>query len=101
VSLVSGFRSSADQALLWETALDRYGDPEVADDWVARPGTSMHERGLAVDLSGDLDRAASLVRELGLPLIRPLANEPWHFQLSPDHIRSHSGEVGVDVTDGD
>jgi hypothetical protein len=88
VSLVSGFRSSADQARLWEMAVDRYGDPELADDWVARPGTSMHERGLAVDLGGDLDRAASLVRELGLPLLRPLASEPWHFELRLSRIRS-------------
>lgn len=81
VTLVSGRRSTAHQAQLWADALVRYGDPELADDWVARPGTSMHEKGLAVDLGGDLDLAARLVQQLGLPLHRPLAHEPHHFEL--------------------
>ncbi|MGH2694159.1 MAG: D-alanyl-D-alanine carboxypeptidase family protein [Actinomycetota bacterium] len=81
VRVVSGLRSGERQAQLWEEALRRYGRPEAADDWVAPPGHSMHELGLAVDLGGDLERAVELIRELGLPLHRPLANEPWHFEL--------------------
>ena len=82
VRVVSGWRSPERQTQLWSAALQEYGDPEVADNWVARPGTSMHERGLAVDLGGDLQLAASLVDQLDLPLHRPLPNEPWHFELS-------------------
>jgi hypothetical protein len=81
VYVVSGYRSPARQAELWAGALARYGDPEAADDWVAPPGRSLHERGLAVDLGGDVELAARLVESLGLPLHRPLANEPWHFEL--------------------
>jgi D-alanyl-D-alanine carboxypeptidase/Putative Flp pilus-assembly TadE/G-like len=81
VRFVSGFRSPGHQAELWANALARYGTAERADDWVAPPGTSMHERGLAVDLGGDLDMAVRLIAELDLPLYRPLANEPWHFEL--------------------
>lgn len=81
VRLISGWRSPEHQRRLWADALERYGDPEVADDWVARPGSSFHERGLAVDLGGDLDLAAGLVEQLDLPLHRPLSNEPWHFEL--------------------
>ena len=81
VWLVSGVRSSAEQSRLWADAVARYGSEEAADDWVAPPGRSMHERGVAVDLGGDVERAARLVEELGLPLYRPLANEPWHFEL--------------------
>ena len=81
VTLNSGRRSTEEQSVLWADALARYGDPEIADDWVARPGTSMHERGLAVDLGGDLELAARLVEHLGLPLHRPLSHEPYHFQL--------------------
>ena len=81
VRLVSGFRSTRRQAELWTNALRKYRSPEVADDWVAPPGRSMHERGLAVDLGGDLQLAARLVSELGLPLHRPLPNEPWHYEL--------------------
>ena len=82
VYLVSGARSTARQTELWKEALDKYGDPEIADDWVARPGTSNHEAGLAVDLGGDIGLAVSLVDELGLPLWRPMSWEPWHFELT-------------------
>jgi hypothetical protein len=81
--LGSGYRTPERQVELWEDALARYGDPELADDWVARPGTSMHERGLAVDLGGDAEHAWNLVHELGLPLVRPMSWEPWHFELTP------------------
>lgn len=81
VHLVSGYRSTERQAQLWSDALVKYGSAEAADDWVAPPGHSMHERGLAVDLGGDLERAAYLVDGLGLPLHRPLVHEPWHFEL--------------------
>jgi D-alanyl-D-alanine carboxypeptidase/Putative Flp pilus-assembly TadE/G-like len=81
VRVLSGFRSAGEQSVLWERALRRYGGPGAAGHWVARPGTSMHERGLAVDLTGDLALAARLIHQRHLPLWRPLANEPWHFEL--------------------
>jgi hypothetical protein len=81
VHVVSGWRSPQEQAMLWADALRRYGSAEAADDWVAPPGHSRHESGLAVDLGGDVELAARLVSELGLPIHRPLPNEPWHFEL--------------------
>lgn len=81
IHIVSGWRSSSEQSVLWADALARYGDAEAADDWVARPGSSMHEKGLAIDLGGDLELARALVERLDLPLHRPLPNEPWHFEL--------------------
>lgn len=83
VHVVSGFRSSDRQATLWADAVARYETAEAADDWVARPGTSMHEKGLAVDLGGNVEVAASIAENLGLPLHRPMAHEPWHFELVP------------------
>ena len=87
VRVTSGFRSRGEQRKLWAEALERWGDPAVADDWVARPGASMHERGLAVDLAGDVELAARLATEMGLPLHRPVANEPWHFELAGSRTR--------------
>ena len=81
VHVISGLRSEAQQSRLWADALATYGDPEVADDWVAPPGHSMHERGLAVDLGGDLALARRLIEELGLPLWQPLPHEPGHYEL--------------------
>ena len=81
VYVESGYRSVAEQQVLWTRALQQYGSAEAADDWVAPPGHSMHQRGLAVDLGGDLALAASLVDQLDLPLWRPLAHEPHHFEL--------------------
>lgn len=81
VTLNSGFRSLAEQEVLWQQALAKYGDPEIADNWVARPGDSFHGSGLAVDFGGDVELAAELVGELGLPLWRPMFWEPWHFEL--------------------
>lgn len=80
VYVVSAYRSIQEQRILWAEALRRYGSAEAADDWVAPPGRSMHERGLAVDLGGEVEAAAALGRRLGLPVTRPLANEPWHFE---------------------
>jgi D-alanyl-D-alanine carboxypeptidase/Putative Flp pilus-assembly TadE/G-like len=82
VHVVSGVRSTAEQSRLWNDALQRYGSAEAADDWVAPPGHSMHEKGLAVDLSGDIDLALSIIEAHHLPLWRPLHNEPWHFELA-------------------
>jgi zinc D-Ala-D-Ala carboxypeptidase len=91
VRVVSGWRSSEEQQALWNEALDRFGSAEAADDWVARPGTSAHERGEAVDLGGDLTRAVRLIDELGLPLHRPLSHEPWHFELTEEEYPPEGG----------
>ena len=82
IRVVSGYRSRYEQSKLWTQALARYGSAEAADDWVAPPGSSLHERGLAVDLGGDLALAGRLIAALELPLSRPLADEPWHFELT-------------------
>lgn len=47
----SGFRSVEKQKQLWEQALKKYGSPEKARKWVAPPGKSNHNKGIAVDLS--------------------------------------------------
>jgi D-alanyl-D-alanine carboxypeptidase len=82
VQLVSGYRSHDHQQRLWNEALAKYGSAEAADDWVAPPGHSMHEQGLAVDLGGNLELAVQLVERLDLPLWRPMDHEPWHFELA-------------------
>jgi hypothetical protein len=72
VPVASGFRSRAQQEALWER---RRSNPYP----VARPGSSLHERGLAVDVPrGFVEELLSVAGEVGLchPLPR---TDPVHF----------------------
>lgn len=81
-SVTSGRRTPERQQQLWDEALRKYGDPEIADNWVARPGTSRHEQGIANDLSfaDDSTRAEAhrIAGQYGLYF--PMSNEPWHVE---------------------
>lgn len=46
----------------------------------APPGRSMHEIGLAVDLTGDLDWVVKNASKYGLKHFAGVNNEPWHVQ---------------------
>ena len=82
----SGWRSEKYQEQLFEQAVAKYGSEAKAAQWVARPGTSVHEAGGAVDVGPD-DAAAWLSEhgaEYGLCQI--YRNEPWHYELRPDAV---------------
>lgn len=84
IKIKSGKRTHERQQQLWNEALKKYGDPEIADNWVARPGHSRHEIGLAADLEY-ADAAAKAwahetSKQYGLEF--PLSNEDWHVELS-------------------
>lgn len=68
-----GFRSREQQQVLY----DKYkaGTGNLA----AKPGTSRHEHGTAVDFSGDLALAATLAKKYGLSAT--VKGEPWHFSM--------------------
>jgi LAS superfamily LD-carboxypeptidase LdcB len=93
---VSGYRTVDEQAWLWDGALAKYGDPEVACRWVARPGTSAHQSGRAVDCHlGDPIESeyAEAIRQT--PAFHwlvthaegfgfyPYDQEPWHWEYNP------------------
>lgn len=82
VVIFSGRRSTARQAELWNAAAGKYPDPEVRDNWVARPGTSRHERGLAADLRYENTATRVWVhRNAAKYSLRfPLPWEPWHIE---------------------
>ena len=96
---VSGYRTFEEQAWLWERALAKYGDPEIACQWVARPGTSAHQSGRAIDLHlGDpieseyaarmRDTAAYhwLVANAATFGFYPYDVEPWHWEYNPPGV---------------
>jgi hypothetical protein len=72
-SLSSGVRSTADQARLYA---DRANNPNP----VAPPGTSRHERGLAVDIGGMNADQRAMLPQYGLA--QPVANDPPHVELA-------------------
>jgi hypothetical protein len=75
VKVASAFRTRAEQEQLWI----KYGRNTKR---VARPGTSRHESGFAIDI--DRNSAAAmegkgLFKKYGFH--RPLSNEPWHVEM--------------------
>lgn len=74
IPITSGYRSPAMQLALWA---DRHRNPYP----VARPGTSAHERGLAVDVPRAVAPALAAV-SARTGLCRPLPiSDPVHFEL--------------------
>jgi hypothetical protein len=57
ITVTSALRSTERQRQLWQEALAKYGSPAAARQYVAPPGTSKHEKGMAVDIAFP-DRAA-------------------------------------------
>lgn len=73
----SGYRSEDEQLALWNAAVAKYGEDE-ARNWVAPPGKSNHNHGVAVDIGGDLEWLAQNASAYGLYL--PMSWEPWHVE---------------------
>jgi hypothetical protein len=82
----SGWRSRAYQEELFDQAVAQYGSAAQAARWVARPGTSVHEAGDAVDIGPD--GAATWLARHGASygLCQIYANEPWHYELRPGAV---------------
>ncbi|WP_019403037.1 MULTISPECIES: M15 family metallopeptidase [unclassified Chelatococcus] len=84
----SGYRSPERQAQLFDQALAKYGSEQAARKWVAPPGRSRHNFGMAVDLGYGqkgtpiYDEVRQWVHQnanrFGLHF--PMAHEPWHVE---------------------
>lgn len=81
LQLESGWRSRAYQQRLFSEAVAKHGSDEEASRWVARPGTSHHELGAAVDIASGTARTWLAEHGAGYGLCRVYRNEPWHFEL--------------------
>ena len=100
-----GYRSHEDQQMIMDERIRRYeeegcGEEEarrLAEEWVAVPGTSEHELGIAVDVNADTSSSSSdavygWLEEnswrYGFILRYPedkveitgISSEPWHFR---------------------
>ena len=110
----SGYRSYEIQKRLWEQALKKYGSPEKARKWVAPPGGSFHNKGLAVDLNSNgqflgkeanskaTEWAHANAKKYGLHF--RMGHEPWHIEpiektksnSEKENEHDHDEEVIVD-----
>lgn len=75
VSVASAFRTRMEQEQLWV----KYGRNTKR---VARPGTSRHESGFAIDIdrkSAQALETTGMFKKYGFH--RPLSNEPWHVEM--------------------
>ncbi|MBQ9914146.1 MAG: M15 family metallopeptidase [Clostridia bacterium] len=102
--VVSGYRSEEKQEDIFENKYASFREAghskkearELTENWVAEPGTSEHETGLAVDINPDREKSGDEVYEwLGKNAhkygfirrypedktdITGISNEPWHYR---------------------
>ena len=97
---VSGYRSVEEQQQLWDAALAEYGgNEEKAREWVAPPGGSNHNHGVAMDLGYQDDEAQAWTHanasRFGLEF--PMSWEPWHIEPTGVREGTYQSEVKVDL----
>lgn len=76
IRITSGYRDNALQTKLYAQAEKDH--PEDPGKWVAAPGHSNHNKGLAADLGGDMALAHQLAPQFGLYF--PMSWENWHIE---------------------
>jgi len=112
VTFGQGVRSAADQRTMFLSRYTKTNSPTAADgkknwEWdgsywehtsgapAAPPGRSMHEIGLAADLSGDLDWVVKNAHKYGLQHFGDINGENWHVQpIDLPHGRAAYEKMG-------
>lgn len=98
MSVGSGFRSVAEQTELWNGAVAKYGSEDAARQWVAPPGSSNHNHGVAADIGFDgdgQDWAHANAARFGLNF--PMSWEPWHIEPVGVRDGTYRSDVQVDT----
>lgn len=94
ITISSGRRSTQEQQTLYERY--RAGKGPLA----AKPGTSKHEHGEAIDFGGDMGLLRQLATKYGL--INSVPGEAWHWTLGDEdgsHVNRHSEyDLGDDTS---
>ncbi len=98
ITIVSAYRSNEKQASLYRNAIKRYGSEAAARKWVAPPGRSNHNHGLAIDLDYNGDGEAWAHQNAArFGLTFPMDHEPWHIE--PIGVRDGSFKPGHEHSD--
>jgi len=97
IRINSGYRTPERQAELYEAAVRKYGSEKAARKWVAPPGRSNHNKGLAADLSFSSDKAKEWAHQnaskFGLNF--RMAHEAWHIEPKGSHGNEGGQEGNV------
>ena len=101
IDIYSGYRTPEHQERLFKDAVKKYGSPEAARKWVAPPGKSKHNYGLAADLKYGTDKAQEWAhknaKKYGLHF--RMSHEPWQIELmetksdKPNETNEKASEV--------
>lgn len=92
ITCSSAFRTSSEQEALYKRYLAGKGAK------AARPGSSRHEHGLAIDFGGDMQLLAQLAPKYGL--FAAVEGEPWHWELG-DGVALEGMDVNLPYEMGD
>ncbi len=108
--VVSGYRSEEEQEEIFESRYasyrqDGYSKKEaksLTESWVAEPGTSEHQLGLAADINPDREKSSDEVYEwlednsykygfikrypADKTEITGISNEPWHYRFVGEEV---------------
>lgn len=97
IGVGSGYRSVEEQAALWAAAVEKYGSEDAARNWVAPPGSSNHNHGVAADLWYVDDNAIAWAHANAekYGLIFPMSWENWHIE--PIGVRDGTYKSTVSV----
>ena len=87
LTITSGYRSLAQQQILFDRAVKRNGSVTAATKWVLPPKKSNHPWGIAIDINYRVggakgEKAAAWLEKNGYKygLCRRYENEWWHFE---------------------
>lgn len=90
ITITSGRRTIERQMQLWNAAVKKYGSPEAAGKWVARPSPNApHVRGEAADLAfqSEAVKQWAHANAEAYGLVFRLKNESWHIELAQEGRR--------------
>ena len=73
IFITSGYRTLGEQQKLWD-------ESDKSGKWVARPGESKHNMGLAVDVGNETIRAMTNDELAQYGLYKPMDYENWHLE---------------------
>jgi hypothetical protein len=98
IRINSGFRTPERQAELFKAAVSKYGSEAAARKWVAPPGRSNHNKGLAADLGFGSEKAKAWAHANAgkFGLYFRMGYEPWHIE----NMRAYASGTNYVPTSG-